>query len=170
MYVTAKRGEQERLNALKLQKEAALSAAEAWKQELKLSIMKSKNASCKWKQQMKSLLMVTRDLSVALDSSKKTVEKKVIEAAQSKIEIGLGQKRQLEERLEKLKFKKAKKAKKWTLDVIWIYRLFSLTLLCCVFMLFLFVCSLLLYDYMMNLSKNMFFTGSLFPWTVLKRA
>ena len=50
-----------------------------------------------------------RDLGVALDSSKKTVEKKPIEAAQSKIEIGLGQKRQLEERLEKLKCKKAKK-------------------------------------------------------------
>ena len=49
-----------------------------------------------------------RDLGVALKSSKKTLDRKAVKTTATKTELGLGQKWQLEEHLEKLKFKKAK--------------------------------------------------------------
>ena len=49
-----------------------------------------------------------RDLGVTQESSKKTLDTRTLKIAQIKIELGPVQKRQLEERLEKLKSKKAK--------------------------------------------------------------
>ena len=49
-----------------------------------------------------------RDLSVTQESSKRTLDRRTLKTAQTKIELGPVQKRQLEERLEKLKSKKAK--------------------------------------------------------------
>ena len=49
-----------------------------------------------------------RDLGIALKSSKKTLDRKAAKTNATKTELGLGQKWQLEEHLEKLKSKKAK--------------------------------------------------------------
>ena len=51
---------------------------------------------------MKSSLMVT-DVGVALEFLKKTLVRKAVKTVQTKSELGLGQKRQLQERLEKFK-------------------------------------------------------------------
>ena len=49
-----------------------------------------------------------RDLGVTQESSKRTLDRRTLKTAQTKIELGPVQKRQLGERLEKLKSKKAK--------------------------------------------------------------
>ena len=74
-YLTAKRGEQERVNALKVQKEAALSAAEARKQELETLQNQIEKCELQVKAADEIIADGNRDLGVALDSSKKTEEK-----------------------------------------------------------------------------------------------
>ena len=90
-YLISKEMEDERERNLKLEKEAASAAAEARKEELEAI----RNEIEKCKLQVKT--DGNKDFGVALESS-----------AQTKIELGLGQKRQLEEQLEKLNSKKAK--------------------------------------------------------------
>ena len=57
---------------------------------------------------MKSFADGKRDLGVTQESSQKTLDRRTLKTAQTKIELGPVQKRQLGERLEKLKSKKAK--------------------------------------------------------------
>ena len=56
---------------------------------------------------MKSLMMII-DLGVTLEFLKKTLDRKPVKTAQTKTELGLEQKWQLEDCLEKLKSRKAK--------------------------------------------------------------
>ena len=91
-YLASKRREDERERNLKLQKEAASTAAEARKQEPETI----RNEIEKCKPQMKAADEIiadgNRDLGVALESLKKT-DRKAVKTAQTKIELGLGQKK-----------------------------------------------------------------------------
>ena len=68
-YLTAKRGEQERVNALKEQKEAALSAAEARKHELETLQNHIEKCELQVKAADEIIADGNRDLGMALDSS-----------------------------------------------------------------------------------------------------
>ena len=88
-----------------MQKKAASTVAETRKQELEAI----KNEIEKCKLQGKTADGITtdgkRDIGVALELSKKTLDKKAVKNTQTKIDLGL---EQLQECLEKLKSKKAK--------------------------------------------------------------
>ena len=90
-YLASKRREDEGVRNLKLQKEAALAAAEPIKQELG----EIRNEIQKCELQMKVVDEIifdgNRDLGITLESSIKALDRKAVKAAQTKIELGFGQ-------------------------------------------------------------------------------
>ena len=93
-YLASKRREDERERNLKLQKEAASAAAEARKEELEGIQNEIEKCELQGKAADDRSWCCTRILEE---------NRKAAKTAQTKIELGLGQKRQLEERLQKLK-------------------------------------------------------------------
>ena len=92
-YLASKRREDERERNFKLQKEAASAAAEARKQELEAIRNEIEKCELQVKAADEIIADGNRDLGVAVESSKKALDRKAIKTAQTKIELGLGQKR-----------------------------------------------------------------------------
>ena len=86
-----------------MKKEAASAAAEARKQELEAIWNEIEKCKLQVKAANEIIADGNRDLDVALKSSKKTLDIKAVKTAPTKFQLGLGQKRQFEECLEKLK-------------------------------------------------------------------
>ena len=102
-HFASKRREDERERDLTLKKEAASAAAEARKQELEAIWNEIEKCKLQVKAANEIIADGNRDLDVALKSSKKTLDIKAVKTAPTKFQLGLGQKRQFEECLEKLK-------------------------------------------------------------------
>ena len=108
-YTNAKLKQKERDEALKAQKEEAVARKQAQKRELESINSEIVSVELQMKAADEIIAEGNKELGDVLQSTdKKKVDKKKIEGVQSKLAIGIGQKRQLEERLDKLKKKKVK--------------------------------------------------------------
>ena len=111
-----KEAEAKKQEQIKLQQEAATLALKAQKDE----VNKLESQIATYEVQLKAadeiIVDGTRDLTAVLDGSKGKVDRQSVQAANSKIQIGLGQKRSLEEKKHELevllKKEKKKKSKK----------------------------------------------------------
>ena len=106
---TGKLKQKERDEALKAQKEEAVARKQEQKRELESINSEIVSVELQMKAADEIIAERNKELGDVLQSTdKKKVDKKKIEGVQSKLAIGIGQKRQLEERLDKLKKKKVK--------------------------------------------------------------
>ena len=107
-YLASKKAKEEEDKAVKLQKESKVAAIEVKKQKLKMITDDIDDCHLQIKAADDIVADANKALRVALDPAKKTLNRIEIKAAQTKIDLGIGQKRQLEELLDKLKSKGAK--------------------------------------------------------------